>query len=383
MEGNSILTNSCPLLGCLLNLDESMHRMTLTNRGKKTRIATNVHAVPVQDSKGICHGAVIILHDVSPEHSLEERVENLHNRATRDALTGVGNRAEFDRRHLELVDSHSQNGEPLSLIICDIDKFKTINDTYGHQAGDAALIEFAGLIARLSRGNDLVARYGGEEFVLLCPGCSSEAASKKAEEIRRKLAATSQPALNNTKMTASFGVAEFRDGDTPESMLKRADEALYEAKETGRNRVVTIGNSDEASSDRRTLTSSWFSWPSKGNQDKLLHRMLKCTVPVNVVTEKVRGFISDNNAEVISASEGAVELRFDEKTALGARRQNDRPYTLSMRIELKTNAEEGQGTLIDVRIHGNRGRDRRLEDLIDRAEQLHKRLKAYLIAEDY
>lgn len=380
MEGNTIKPKTCPLLGCFGSMKEAMIRMTLTNRGKKSRLAVNVHSMPVVDVAGTCHGAILILHDVSPEHTLEERVQNLHTRATRDALTGVGNRAEFDRRHSEFVELHLKSGEPLGLVICDIDKFKSINDTYGHQAGDAALIEFASLIDRHSRGNDVVARYGGEEFVLLCPGCCAEVAQKKADEIRRALAAQPQPALNNTKMTASFGVTTVQEGDTPELMLKRADEGLYEAKETGRNRVVYVGaGRDEERTEKRT---SWFSWGAKVQEEKLLQRQLKCSVPVKVVAEKVRGFISDNNAEVESANEASVVLNFDERTMPVQRRQSDRPVHFTMRIGFKTNADQGFGTLIDVTIHGRRGRDRRLEDIIERAEALFKRLKAYLIAED-
>lgn len=382
MEGNAIKSKSCPLLSCVLTRQESIHRLTLTNRGKKSRVAVNVHLLPVRDATDTCHGAIMILHDVSPEYSLEARVQNLHTRATRDALTGVGNRAEFDRRHSELVASHAESGDPLGLVICDIDHFKLVNDTYGHQAGDAALIEFASLIDRHCRGNDLVARYGGEEFVLICPGCTASSAEKKAEEIRRSLAATVQPALNNTKMTASFGVTDLQAGDTPETMLKRADEGLYEAKEAGRNRVILVGNHVET--EQQEKRSSWFSWTSsKQQEDKLVQKMLKCSVPVKVVAEKLRGFVSDNNTEVIEAHENSVSLAFGERSIPGQRRQTDRPFTFTMRIDFKPNVEDGFGTLIDVTISGKRGRDRRLEDVVDCAEQLLKSLKAYLIAEDY
>ena len=377
MEGNAIKLKTCPLLRCLTGVEESTTRLTLTNREKNARVAVNVHVMPVRDKLGNCHGAVVILHDVSSEHTLEERVQDLHNEATRDALTGVGNRAEFDRRLDEFVRTHTDSGDSLSLVICDIDKFKSINDTYGHQAGDAALVEFASLIDKLSRANDIVARYGGEEFVLLCPGCNGQAAVKKAEEIRRELAATPQAALNNAKMTSSFGVTQLQKGDTPETMLKRADEALYNAKETGRNRVVQLGEGVECQKEKK---SSWFSWGKK-QEDDLLQRTLKCSVPVNVVTEKVRGFISDNSAEVLNAEQGAVELMFDEKN-FPERRQADRPFSLTMQLELKLN-DNGYGTLIDVVIRSRKGRDRRIEENVERAELLLKSLKAYLIAEDY
>lgn len=380
VEGNAIKVKSCPLLSCLASFEESMHRMTLTNSIRNERVAINVHVMPVTDVGGACHGAIVNLHDVSPEQSLEERVQNLHTKATSDALTGVGNRAEFDRRLNELVAHHSTCDEPLGLVICDIDKFKSINDTYGHQAGDAALIEFASLIDQLSRNNDIVARYGGEEFVLLCPGCDGDLAQKKAEQVRRELAATPQAALRNTKMTASFGVTQMRPGDTPESMLKRADECLYEAKQTGRNRVVLDTVADEsAPTDKK---ASWFSWASGKTQDsELLRRELKCSVPVNVVTEKFRGFVSDNNAEVVSASDSTVKVLIDGRNFPTMRRHSDRPFVLVLGVELSDNASDG-GTIIQVTVSTRSGRERRQDDAVERSEQLVQSLKAYLIAEE-
>lgn len=379
MEGNAVPPHACPLLDCLINQEQSMQRLTISNRTRDDRVAVHMHAMPVWDNDGQMHGAIAILHDISPEHTLEERVQNLHTRATRDALTGVNNRAEFDRRHQDLVEIHSASKEPLGLVICDIDKFKSINDNYGHQAGDAALIEFASLIDQFSRGNDLVARYGGEEFVLLCPGCDAAAAWKKADDIRRKLAATPQSALNNAKMTASFGVTELREGDSPEKMLKRADEGLYEAKATGRNRVVLA---DDQDSSEKPLTS-WFSWVTSQPSHQLLQRTLRCSVPVNVVTEKVKGFILDNSVEVISAEGGVIVLGLDESSFQTQRRQTDRPLSVTMKIELKQNPDAGNGTLIDVVISNRRGRDRRVEDMTERVELLLTRFKGYLIAEDY
>ena len=378
VEGNVIKAYACPFLKCLQNTQEDTFRIMITNRGQKKQVAVNAHIMPVRDATGACHGAIMVLHDVSPETYLEERVQNLHTKATRDALTGVANRAEFDRRHEELLETHSDSGEPLGLVICDIDRFKGINDTFGHQAGDAALIDFASLIDTHSRGNDLVARYGGEEFVLICPGCNGDSALQKAEEIRRSLAAKPQPALNNAKMTASFGVTQYQAGDTPESMLKRADEALYQAKSTGRNRVVQLGEGvkPSGSSEKR----SWFGWATSKTERSVTRRALRCGVPVQIVAEKIRGFISDNHAELVSADRTSLVVTANERMVPSRRRNNDRPFTLAMHISLKE--ADDASTVIEVEIKSHRTRNRRRDDEGDRAEQVVDCLKAYLVAED-
>lgn len=383
-EGNAIKPKSCPLLECLRSLSESTQRMTITNRGSTSHTFVDVQVMPVQGPNGACHGAILTLHDVSSETTLEARVQTLHTRATRDGLTGVGNRAEFDRRLEEMVGTSMETGESLALIICDIDRFKSINDTYGHQAGDAALIEFASLVVQNSRGDDIVARYGGEEFVVLCPGCTNELATKKAEEMRRALAGTNQAALNNTRMTASFGVTELQQGDTPETILKRADRALYQAKDTGRNRVVQLGGGmgENEDSDSTKKKTSWFSWGREQVPDEMLSKRLRSNVPLNVVTEKVRGFIADNDAEVTAAHNNSVSLCFDDRHLPTQRRNSDRPITLIMEVELQDDQEVGSGTLILVKITAQRGRDRRLEEAAERADRLFLSIKSYLIAEE-
>jgi diguanylate cyclase (GGDEF)-like protein len=125
--------------------------------------------------------------------------------------------------------------------MCDLDHFKSINDTHGHQAGDTAIITFASLLKTMCRSGDLVARYGGEEFAILCADCTNAAAARKAEGIRKSLSEVKHACLGNESFTASFGVTELQTGDTPETMLRRADRALLQAKDQGRNQVVQLG----------------------------------------------------------------------------------------------------------------------------------------------
>ncbi|RFB94926.1 PleD family two-component system response regulator [Rhizobium leguminosarum bv. trifolii] len=162
--------------------------------------------------------------------------------AVTDPLTGLYNRRYLDN-HLNVLFNRSMaRGRPLSVLITDIDRFKQVNDTYGHDGGDEVLREFANRVRSTIRGADLACRYGGEEFVVVMPDTSPEIAATVAERLRAAVESApfqlkhSGQALN---VTASFGIAS-RIGAvlTPDQLMKQADLALYEAKNTGRNRVV-------------------------------------------------------------------------------------------------------------------------------------------------
>jgi diguanylate cyclase (GGDEF)-like protein/PAS domain S-box-containing protein len=236
----SIDADECPITTCLRQGGHRSHRMVVGVTDTST-VEVNLRVSSVHDSQPGVKGVVAMFQDASTQANLEQRVRDLNERVTRDPLTGVGNRAEFDRRLVELTDRARDGISGFSLIICDIDRFKSINDTYGHPAGDEAIIRFSQIISDHSRDCDLVARYGGEEFVLLCPGLDNATAATRAEGIREVLEATPMSFFEGKTITASFGVTEFQEGDTPESVLARADRALLRAKDNGRNRVIQLG----------------------------------------------------------------------------------------------------------------------------------------------
>jgi len=166
-----------------------------------------------------------------------------------DALTGVHNRRYFESRCLEEVQAARRNGLPLVCMFFDVDRFKNLNDTLGHAAGDEVLRYVARLIKVQLRGNDVVARYGGEEFVVLLPATPLALGMETAERIRRIVAAQSLPVTGSvdTKVTVSIGVAlldQTRSGCEAQQlaldMVARADQAVYAAKERGRNQVACL-----------------------------------------------------------------------------------------------------------------------------------------------
>ena len=171
-------------------------------------------------------------------HYIYDGFNMIYRRVLEDAMTQVANRAEFDRMLKSFLDAHLETRRPYSLIMTDIDHFKSINDTYGHPAGDEAIIAVAKLLKSTCHAGDFVARYGGEEFGVLCANCCSTTATERANRIRKQLASQTFSFLNNRSVTASFGVAQSQVGDTPQTILRRADRALLQAKNQGRNRVV-------------------------------------------------------------------------------------------------------------------------------------------------
>ncbi|MBU1002280.1 MAG: diguanylate cyclase [Proteobacteria bacterium] len=179
--------------------------------------------------------------------SIENEKRMYHRLATTDPLTGVCNRRKFmDELDLELTRA-GRYGNPLSLIMIDIDDFKSVNDTQGHQAGDVALVELACLLKDNIRSMDLLARYGGEEFALIIPETDLEGASYVASKLCRLVDSTQFAIV--PEMTCSLGVASFQKEDSVHSLIERADQALYKAKAKGKNQACKL---EQASSQGRS-----------------------------------------------------------------------------------------------------------------------------------
>ena len=176
-----------------------------------------------------------ICRDVTQRKEYERRINQM---ATTDALTGLLNRREFSIRLNQALAS-AQDSE-LTLILFDVDYFKSINDRFGHAVGDQVLMRIATQVQRLVRATDSVARWGGEEFVILLPGVNSAQAAKIADNMRQAIA---QLTFENAgQVTASFGVAPKIAGDNSASLIRRADHAMYEAKGAGRNCVQLLND---------------------------------------------------------------------------------------------------------------------------------------------
>jgi diguanylate cyclase (GGDEF)-like protein/PAS domain S-box-containing protein len=387
-KGRPIAAADCPVRVALESGVQSLRRLTIYGRNGRS-ISVDSHAIPVIAEDGAVQGTILVLHDASSEISLEHRCQRLADKATRDPMTQVANRAEFDRVHAMFIEAHQQQKVPCSLLMCDLDHFKQVNDTYGHQAGDDAIRSLAAILKGGCRAGDLVARYGGEEFVMLLADCDNAAATARAEKIRKTLAQMPQPKLNSRTISASFGVTEIQPGDTPETMLRRADRGLLMAKASGRNRVVQLGS---GSLGKTETDQPGTVEPAFAQSSHLLEEILVTPVPVKMALEKLRGFVADHRANLLKIDNHQVQLEIGEKCNSLLRRLTDRPVVFRIDLDFREEhvAKEpnpgkpaGRGavrTRIQLGIGVRRNRDRRRSDVLSRAQQVLISFRSYLMA---
>jgi len=191
------------------------------------------------DGKMLLRAARYAVERKKLELQLKQANEKLGKLATTDALTGICNRMKFDSELDVEMDRARRYQVPLCLVMFDIDHFKRINDTRGHQTGDQVLKTIADLVATNIRSTDWFGRWGGEEFMVLATHKNLEEATRFADKLRGLVAGFDFS--SGLHITASFGVTEFRPDDTLEVFTNRVDEAMYRAKKNGRNRVETAG----------------------------------------------------------------------------------------------------------------------------------------------
>ena len=183
---------------------------------------------PKKDEDGNIAGFTSIRQDITDKKRSEEL-------SITDPLTGLYNRLKLDELFHTFIHVSQRHGTPFSILLLDIDRFKSVNDTYGHQVGDTVLQEFADILRKNVRTEDVVGRWGGEEFMILAPGSDIEAAKRLAQKLRVEVETFSFSTIGHK--TCSFGVSSYHKGDDEKSMVSRADDALYRAKANGRNRV--------------------------------------------------------------------------------------------------------------------------------------------------
>jgi diguanylate cyclase len=174
---------------------------------------------------------------------LKDSLADARRDAMTDPLTGLANRKAFDRKLREESQQARASRDPVSLVMCDIDHFKRVNDTHGHQVGDQVLKLVAQTLRQCVKCQDIAARYGGEEFAVILPQTNVLGAAAVAEFVRRTVESKKivRKGSGDTlgSVTMSFGVASLTAGESAESLIERADRALYAAKQNGRNRVST------------------------------------------------------------------------------------------------------------------------------------------------
>ncbi|RMQ36417.1 MULTISPECIES: sensor domain-containing diguanylate cyclase [Pseudomonas syringae group genomosp. 2] len=208
-------------------------RTTFINKRKDGSLFYAEHSIsPLCNLEGTITHYVSISQDVTTRLGREQKLLEI---AHSDPLTGLNNRRAAEHTLERLIDTARISGKPFSLIIGDIDHFKSVNDRYGHPAGDRVLTSVAVILKQRIRLQDVAARWGGEEFLILVPDSSLDHAAELADRIRKGVEGLLIP--NAGSVTISLGVAQLSPGETAASLIQRADKALYQAKRRGRNRV--------------------------------------------------------------------------------------------------------------------------------------------------
>ncbi|MDQ3286998.1 MAG: diguanylate cyclase [Pseudomonadota bacterium] len=206
-------------------------------------------ATPLQEVVFVMTGLAVSCFSFVFAHRTESQRQRLEVLASQDALTGAYNRRAMERELAVAVESLRREGLAVGLAVLDLDRFKQINDTWGHEAGDRVLIDFADLVTANTRKGDRLFRFGGEEFVLLLRGTDIAGLRISTENLRETVARRLQ--CRNDTVTVSIGAAALEPGEDVTSWLGRADAAMYRAKNDGRNRVVV----DEGTGTRRARES--------------------------------------------------------------------------------------------------------------------------------
>jgi diguanylate cyclase (GGDEF)-like protein/PAS domain S-box-containing protein len=234
--GTSLCHGECPLSRAM---DEGCRRreeIFLHHRDGHL-IPVSVRVAPVSNATGEVVGAVEIFSDTHSRNSLEERVQELERLAMLDPLTGLPNRRYLEQQISSRVDEHNRYGWPFGLLLIDIDLFKAVNDSFGHEAGDRVIRLVARTLEANTRAFDTVGRWGGDEFLAILTNVERERVLLIAERFRSLVAAARVPGLEPVHVTVCIGAAAVNSPEQAATILRKADGLLYKAKEQGRNRV--------------------------------------------------------------------------------------------------------------------------------------------------
>ena len=339
-----------------------------------------VQVFPLVDGAGGVRGVAEIYRNLNRERRRPREFQELRRAATRDALTGVANRGELETRLARALRESEEEGRPLSVMFLDLDHFKTVNDTWGHDVGDEVLKHLASLLKSECYSGETVGRYGGEEFVVVCPQTDLDAAAKRADRLRRVIAETKVNGRSQPRPTASFGVSCAEPGDTVETLVKRADTGLYRSKETGRNKVTALTRETMAAADA----------PAEADRDRAaaggplkLEITVQACLAASMIVHKLRGYLEDTDGKVLAVSETRLQFKLGSAGITGrwGRRRDDRPVEVTVTVGAEHMRTRTAASLSDVTIAVEPlGWGVKRPAFDDRAGEVVRTLRGYLAA---
>lgn len=262
--------------------------------GDQQQFSVDVYTLPITEGSSKVSGVVQLFRRKGAARRQSREYVELKLAATRDALTGVANRGQLETtlRHL-LEDYHNHEGaRHLSVIFLDVDKFKKINDTHGHNAGDQVLVDMTRLLQHETYSGEVIGRYGGEEFVVMCPDTDMEATVRRAERLRLAIEKSSVGGVSGLSVTSSFGVATAHVGDTVQTVLERADECLYRAKQTGRNKTCWETQDGVEDDQMQTMPEESESRVTDVNGVLLFNQHIEMSTSLELTAMKLNAFIA-------------------------------------------------------------------------------------------
>jgi diguanylate cyclase (GGDEF)-like protein/putative nucleotidyltransferase with HDIG domain len=339
-------------------------------------VPLEMQTVPLFDARGRLHGVAEIFRNLARKSHVPE-FNQLKLQASRDALTSVANRGELEFQLKQLAEQFAANpDDPFSVIFADADHFKRVNDTYGHQVGDQVLIDLARHFSEETYSGEIVGRYGGEEFVILCPSTTTEQAVRRADRLRTSLKNAKIGGNDRLKITCSFGVAQMEPGDSPETLLRRADQALYAAKEAGRDRTCSYTAAQLRELDDR----------NQQDDDTGIHyhftSSFAAVLAADMAVHKLGGFVKDHHAQLVDVSRDRVLLRLNGAGLFGFFRSSGERQGLEIEL-LMEGSSRGVG-LQKLRINVAMkpyGWFRDPKCFKDRTRSVLRELKQYFAAE--
>lgn len=383
-EGTSLTTAECSMNRVIANGKPMTTEYMLERPGGRL-INIEVQSVPMFNDEGHLVGVAEIYRDLSRGLKRPQEFSDLKLAASMDALTSVANRGELETQLAIMLAriNKEQNSPPLSIMFIDADHFKNINDTYGHSIGDDVLIELARLFQHETYSGELVGRYGGEEFVILCPETDLEHAVKKAERLRLAISNLKIENIIKTRLSASFGVAQAESGDTVESLFRRADKALYNAKETGRNRVCSLTSHQLLTGEEPAQVTG-----ESTSDEMLFENTFNAFISSDIVVYKLGGFVNDNDAKLTEVNTSHAILRLGQTGLLPFWGKTDDRRPVEVEVEFgnfvkKTDGNKRSSTSqveIKVRI-SPLGWVKQTTQFQQRANRVFRLLKNYFAAD--
>ncbi|MEM9702214.1 MAG: diguanylate cyclase, partial [Planctomycetota bacterium] len=299
-------------------------------------VDVEVQVFPLTDPTGSVRGVAEIYRNLNRQQRRPREFRELRRAATRDALTGVANRGELESRLARALRESQEENRGLAVMFLDLDHFKTVNDTWGHGVGDEVLKHLTSLLKAECYSGETVGRYGGEEFVVICPQTDLKAAADRADRLRRVISETKVNGRSQPRPTASFGVAAAEPGDTVETLVQRADAALYQSKATGRNKVTSLTEAerqdvaDPAAAEKRARLA-------ESKTAFRLEQTVQACLAASMVVHKMRGFLEDHAAKVLSVTDNEICFKLGDAGLIQkwGRRRDECP----VRVDVKVGAE--------------------------------------------